>query len=185
MLEYGTKFGPVLYLALKFTVCTVQCFLKRWSKEFWLASSFEGHGSSLRSLPHPSLYPRTPLIWFEQQNLFFNLRLAMIWHVFLFNFLQWLQNTQEAPCLCHSRPGWHETITVVLFFFRYNFRYASKSLLISMYFDLFSLLIWVQSLQISSRIAVLCDSLEIIYHSQCHLHRSLRNFLVLVACRRI
>ena len=89
---------------------TVQCFLKRESKEFWLASSFEGHGSSLRSLPHPSLYPRTPLIWFEQQNLFFNLRLAMIWHVFLFNFLQWLQNTQEAPCLCHSRPGWYETI---------------------------------------------------------------------------
>ena len=110
MLEYGLKFGPVLYLALKFTVCTVQCFLKRGSKEFWLASSFEGHGSSLRSLPHPSLYPRTPLIWFEQQNLFFNLRLAMIWHVFLFNFLHWLQNTQEAPCLCHSRPGWYETI---------------------------------------------------------------------------
>ena len=66
------KFGPVLYLALKFTVCTVQCFLKRGSKEFWLASSFEGHGSSLRSLPHPSNYPRTPLIWFEQQVLFFN-----------------------------------------------------------------------------------------------------------------
>ena len=65
-------------------------------------------GLLVRSL-HPSLYPRTPLIWFEQQNLFFNLRLAMIWHVFLFNFLQWLQNTQEA-CLCHSRPGWYETI---------------------------------------------------------------------------
>ena len=95
---------------LKFTLCTVQCFLKRGSKEFWLASSFEGHGSSLRSLPHPSNYPRTPLIWFEQQVLFFNLRLAMIWHVFLFNFLQLLQNTQEAPCLCHSRPGWYETI---------------------------------------------------------------------------
>ena len=102
--------GNVYYLALKFTLCTVQCFLKRWSKEFWLASSFEGHGSSLRSLPHPSNYPRTPLIWFEQQVLFFNLRLAMIWHVFLVNFLQWLQNTQEAPCLCHSGPGWYETI---------------------------------------------------------------------------
>ena len=95
---------------VKIWTCTVQCFLKRGSKEFWLASSFEGHGSSLRSLPHPSLYPRTPLIWFEQHNLFFNLRLAMIWHVFLFNFLQWLQNIQEAPCLCHSRPGWYETI---------------------------------------------------------------------------
>ena len=67
-------------------------------------------GLLVRGARHPSLYPRTPLIWFEQQNLFFNLRLAMIWHVFLFNFLQWLQNTQEAPCLCHSRPGWYETI---------------------------------------------------------------------------
>ena len=52
--------GNVCYLAFKIHVMHRSVFFERGSKEFWLASSFEGHGSSLRSLPHPSNYPRTP-----------------------------------------------------------------------------------------------------------------------------
>ena len=74
--------GNVCYLAFKIHVMHRSVFFERGSKEFWLASSFEGHGSSLRSLPHPSNYPRTPFIWFKQQVLLFNLRLAMICHVY-------------------------------------------------------------------------------------------------------